>query len=185
MNLYEKKIFDAVELKGLLSKEESNNIRAKLKGTDGSLEILLSENPKIFSKDILDIKVGLGDLPSFSQKEMPVISPDLLKEIPEEAALQYKIVPLSRIKNTLKVGLLNPEDYRARDAIRFISMGSSINTELYVITYDVFKKIIGEYRTFRKQIKEALTALEEELKEDKRGKKKKKNHHIPGFGDGD
>jgi type IV pilus assembly protein PilB len=56
----------------------------------------------------------------------------------------------------------------AHDAIRFIAIGSNIETELYVITNATFQKILGQYRTFRTQIKEALTELEKELKEEKR-----------------
>jgi len=168
MNSYEQKIFNTIREKKLLSENELDQIQVKLKGREGSLEVMLAENPKISFKDILSLKAELGDLPPFELKDLSDISADLLGEIPEEAARQYKIVPLEKKGNKLKVGMVEPENYKARDAIRFISMGGEAIPELYVITAETFQKILGEYKTFRGQIKEALEQLEEELKGDKK-----------------
>ncbi|MBI3420594.1 MAG: type II/IV secretion system protein [Candidatus Sungbacteria bacterium] len=86
-------------------------------------------------------------------------------------------MPLEKKGNVLKVGLVDPGDYQARDAMRFIAMGSDITPELYVISRETFEKILGQYRTFRIQIKEALSELEKELKEEKQASRSA----IPGF----
>jgi len=168
MNSYEQKIFNAIKEKHIFSDNELDQMESRLKSVEGSLELMLSENPKISSKDILSLKAEMGDLPPYDIKSMSDISADLLSEIPEEAARQYKIVPLEKKGNKLKVGMVEPENYNARDAMRFISMGSDVVPELYVITWETFQKILGQYKTLRGQIKEALEELEEELKEEKK-----------------
>ena len=168
MNSFEQKIINALKAAGRLNDDDVEAIQIKLKNIEGSLEGVLQENRKLSAEDILSVKGKIGNLPTYIVKDLSAISPDLLGNIPEEAAQQYKIVPLEKIERVLKVGMLNPEDYRARDAIRFIAIGSDVDPELYVISSDTFQKILGKYRTFRTQIKEALVELERELKEEKR-----------------
>jgi type IV pilus assembly protein PilB len=172
MTTYEQKVLDALFAKNLISKEKSEELARKLKNVEDSLELMLLEDPDISSRDILSIKADISRLPPAEVRDINKISPDLLKEIPEEAARQYKIVPLERVGNKLKVGVLDPEDYGARDAIRFIAIGSDVVPEVYIITQETFKKILGQYRTFRTQIKEALAELEREIKEEKKIPKK-------------
>lgn len=172
MTSYEQKILDALLRKNLISKEKSEELQRKLKNIEDSLELMLLEDPDISSQDILSVKSDIYKLPLAEVRDINKISPDLLKEIPEEAARQYKIVPLGRVGNKLKVGVVDPGDYGARDAIRFIAMGSDVVPEVYVITQETFKKILGQYRTFRTQIKEALLELEREIKEEKKIPKK-------------
>jgi len=169
MNSYEQKIFNAIKEKHILPDTEFDQIESRLQGVEGSLELMLAENPKISSKDILSAKAEIADLPPYDIKDISDISADLLGEIPEEAARQYKIVPLEKKGNKLKVGMMEPENYNARDAMRFISMGSDVVPELYVITWETFQKILGKYKTLRGQINEAL---EESLKKSLRKKKK-------------
>lgn len=172
MNTYEQKVLDAFLKRNLISKEKAEELKRKLKNIEDSLELMLLEDSDISSENILSVKSDISKLPPAAVKDINKISADLLKEIPEEAARQYKIVPLERAGNKLKVGVVDPGDYGARDAIRFISMGSDVVPEVYVITQETFKKILGQYRTFRTQIKEALLELEMELKEEKKIPKK-------------
>jgi len=168
MTSYEQKILDALLAEGIISEDRAEELQKKLKNLEGSLELMLLEDSSINPSDILSIKSSLYNLPSGTISNIDNILPELLREIPEEAARQYKIVPLKKEGKKLKVGIVDPEDYKARDAIRFIAIGSDVTPELYVITQDTFKKIIGQYRTLRSQIKEALVELEEETKEEKK-----------------
>lgn len=168
MNSYEQKILNAVKNAGLLSEREFDDIRLKLRTSEGSLERILQEHKSIPSEDLLLIKAKIFKLPAYTIKDLNEISPDLLSHISEEAAQQYKIVPLERSGQKLKVGMVNPEDYRAHEAIRFIAVGSNVLPELYVITEENFQKMLSKYRTLRTQIKEALIELETELKEEKK-----------------
>lgn len=164
MNSYEQKIFDILRDKRLLSSEQADEIARKLSRVDEGLETLVVTDPNIdiSSQDILEIKAEVANLPAFPLKEDEYISAEVLGSISEEAARQYKIVPIEKKDKILKVGIVNPEDYKARDAVRFIALGSDLTPELYVISEEAFHQVLGQYRTFRGQIKEALSELEKE-----------------------
>ncbi len=168
MNSFEQKIVNALKVAGVLSEDEAEDVQIKLKNIEDSLEGVLVEGSRLSPEDILAVKEKVGNLPAYTVKDLGSISPDLLGNIPEGAAQQYKIVPLEKNGRVLKVGMVNPEDYRARDAIRFIAIGSDVDPELFVISNDTLQKILGKYRTFRTQIKEALVELEKELKDERR-----------------
>jgi len=91
------------------------------------------------------------------------ISVEILKEIPEDAANFYKFIPLNRDKNILEVGMVNPDDLKAKEALRFITRQSGLETKIFIITPTGFKNVLKQYRTLRGEVKKALEELEEEL----------------------
>lgn len=73
------------------------------------------------------------------------ISLDALRYIPEDAAANYKVVPLGITNGVLEVGMLNPGDVTAEGALQFISSKIKMPIEKYVISYDDFKKATEGY----------------------------------------
>lgn len=92
------------------------------------------------------------------------ISVEILKEIPEEAAVFYQFVPIAREKDILEVGMVNPDDLKAREALRFIALRSQLEPKIFIITPADFQNIIRQYRTLRSEVEKALKELEKELK---------------------
>lgn len=168
MNSFEQKLFDKLNKEGLIPEAKAQRIIENVRNTSGSLEAEFARRLNISSGDLLAAKSELSGLPPFDLVDEKEITQDVLREISEQAAIQYKIVPLGKIKRKLKVGIVNPEDYESREAVRFIALGGAFEPELYVITEEAFKKIIGRYTTLRGQIEEALTELERELKEERK-----------------
>ncbi len=93
-------------------------------------------------------------------KEIPV---EVLKEIPEESAAFYKFIPFAEENNKLKVGLVDPEDIQAQEALRFITLRSGLAPEIYVISQENFKDGIRQYRNLSEEVGKALTELKHEL----------------------
>ena len=46
---------------------------------------------------------------------------EILDHIPEDSATHYKIVPLGIVDGVLEVGMINPDDLEAVDALNFIA----------------------------------------------------------------
>lgn len=71
---------------------------------------------------------------------------EVLKYIPQDAALNYQFVPIALHDGVLDVGILDPGNVAAQGALQFI--GSELHTpiERYVISYQDFKKIVEGYQ---------------------------------------
>lgn len=95
------------------------------------------------------------------------IAVDILREIPEEAAIFYQFVPIAREEGILIIGMVNPDDLRAREALRFITQRSELHPEIYAITKIDFQNVLKQYRTLRGEVKKALKELEKELELEK------------------
>lgn len=103
------------------------------------------------------LKIPFIDL---AGRKIPV---EILKEISEEAATFYKFVPLNREKNVLEVGMVEPDDLKAKEALRFITRQRGLEAKLFIITPVDFKNVLNQYRTLRSEVQKALRELEKEL----------------------
>lgn len=95
-----------------------------------------------------------------SNKEIPV---EILKEIPEEAATFYKFVPINRKGNILELGMVDPEDLKAKEAMRFITRRSGLEPKIFAVDMVGLRNVIKQYRTLHGEVKKALKELQGEL----------------------
>lgn len=115
-----------------------------------------------------DSEVLFADL---SNKDIPV---EILKEIPESAAVFYRFVPIQRDGNTLEVGMIEPDDLKAREALRFILRRRGLRIRIFSINKAGLNNVLKQYRTLRGEVTKALQELEEELTAKEKAKPIKK-----------
>ncbi len=100
--------------------------------------------------------------------EMPVktvnsdvsIPGETLAYIPEESALHYKFVPLEVADGVLQVGIVDPDNIEARDALNFIATRIDMPFKLFVISEQDFNEVINMYRGLTEEVGKALSQLE-------------------------
>ena len=99
-----------------------------------------------------------------------------LETIPEESAKYYRMIPLAErtIKEGkyLEIGMVNPEDFKAREALDFLARQNRFTYKVFLITITNFENILKRYRTLREEVTKALEELESELKEEKVAKRR-------------
>ncbi|GAI28971.1 unnamed protein product, partial [marine sediment metagenome] len=97
-------------------------------------------------------------------REVPL---ETLGMIPEATAKYYKMIPLVRKDKTLEVGMVYPEDLKAREALKFLARQGPFTYQVFLITPTTFSNLLKQYRTLRREVGRALEELEVELKEEK------------------
>jgi type IV pilus assembly protein PilB len=90
----------------------------------------------------------------------------VLKLIPEESASHYRFVPIAVKDGVLEVGVLDPENIEARDALNFIASKVGMPYKIFLITQDDFEKVIKAYKGISGEVTKALTELDTEIAED-------------------
>jgi len=90
------------------------------------------------------------------------LSFDALKYIPEDSATHYNFAPLSLKDGVLEVGITNPENIQALDALQFISAKLGIPFKIFLISKADYKGVMENYKGISSQVDEALNELEEE-----------------------
>jgi type IV pilus assembly protein PilB len=160
-------IIEELVKKGILTEEKEKRLKREMEEFGKKEEEVILENKILSEDELFSLKSEILKIPlkKFDPKE---ISPEILKEIPEETADFYKLFPISKKGKTLEVGMVYPEDLDAREAINFLARQKNLEIKISLITLSNFKRAIAEYRAKREEIERALEELEREMKVERR-----------------
>jgi len=176
----QKNFLDVLVSRKLLDPVILENIKKEAERDNRNVEELLLERELIPEKDLYQTKAELLKVPF---KDLAGYKPgaEILKLVPLEAAQHYRFIPLDidKKKMVLEVGMLNPEDMDAEEALKFIAHRHNLTPKSYVITLSDFRTILKEYSSLQGEIKEALTELRKESeKEEKKLSKEEEKEKI-------
>lgn len=158
-----KSLSEVVLEKGWATPAQIKESEQTAKQSGKSLEQILMNRNILTLQKLAQAKSEIFNLEYIDLKARKVL-PDILKQIPEEAASFYKFIPFDKSGNLLQVGIVNPDDLKAQEALRFLASQRGIKTKLYVISQSDFESIIKDYRSLRGEVDLALRELEQELK---------------------
>jgi len=104
---------------------------------------------------------------SYFQIPIKKISPrgvsfDLFKYIPEDSAQYYNFVPIGLTEGILEVGIIDPENIQAMDALQFISSKIGIPFKIFLISKGDFKIVIDGYKGISSQVEQALDQINQD-----------------------
>ncbi len=91
------------------------------------------------------------------------IPPDVLILISEDAARHYKMIPLALSGNVLDVGLVDPDDVKAQEALNFLASRNGLAAQVFKIREDEWSKLMKQYAGLGEEVGEALEGLKREL----------------------
>ncbi len=148
--------------KGLLDKNDVDSIKDEAVSSGLTIEQALIKKG-ISPQDILLAKGEYFDVPT-KNLGSAVITEKILSYIPEDSASHYRFVPISVSKGVLEVGMVNPDDIEARDALNFISSKTGMPFKIFLITETDFEKVFAQYKGFTAEVSKSLSELENELK---------------------
>jgi len=149
--------------KGKIDQKTANSLKEKL-GTSNETEENFLLDQKIIGQDYLfSLKSEILNVPLRKDAETLEIPNEILALIPEESARYYKIIPLSLKENILEIGMVDPEDIKAREVLLFVARQHRISYKISLITLDAFEILSKQYRNLREEVGAALEALETEL----------------------
>lgn len=154
-------LLETLASKGIISKDDIKTIEERAEALGGDLDAALV-NQGVASADILEGKADLSGIPvqSLEGKDIPF---DILKYVPEESATYYKFVPIGFTDGALEVGIVDPDNIEARDAIGFIASKLGIPYKIFLISESDFDKVLETYKGLSGEVTKALSELDTEL----------------------
>jgi type IV pilus assembly protein PilB len=129
---------------------------------EGNLDQALLDM-KIDEDKILEVKSKVFGVPikKIDPKNVPT---SVLKMIPIEAARNYQFVPFNLSDSFLEVGIINPENVKAVDALTFITAKLNKPFRLFLISFSSYKKLIEMYDgNYNPEVEQALSELDKEI----------------------
>lgn len=152
--LTQKGVIDSKEAESLLQKEDHEN--------GDAVEILSKQG--MDKQRLMELKSEYFNMPTrtVETQEIPL---NTLKLIPEESARHYQFAPIAFEDDVLTVGMVDPDNLEARDALQFISSKLNIPFKFFLISYSDFAALMENYKGLSGEVNKALSDLEGELSE--------------------
>ncbi len=99
-------------------------------------------------------------IPSRTLPSPDPIDPKITEYIPLESAQHYQFVPVAVAGGVLEVGIVDPDNIEALDALQFISTRVGMPYKLFLISKADFDRAIESYGSIGGEVGEALSELE-------------------------
>lgn len=154
-------ILDILVKQGVIEAKDIASVREKSESTGESLDTVLV-SLGVSEDDILKAKGEYYAVP-VKKVEIPSITSRLLEYISEEAAVYYQFVPIGLDKGVLEVGMVDPDNISAKDALNFISSKINLPFKVFIISENDFNQVINLYKGLSSEVTKVLTELETEF----------------------
>lgn len=149
-----------LQKKGVIEESDIEEITKETQETERSVEDILREKG-VTDEEILAAKGEHWNIPVRSLKESS-IPYDILQFIPEESAKHYQVIPLAHVDDVLEVGIVDPDNIDALDALNFISTKKGVPFKAFLISEKDYQKSLEMYGGLSSEVGRALTALNTE-----------------------
>ncbi len=147
--------------KGALSSKERAAIEAEL-AKNRSLSDVLAEHNLSLADELAEVGKAYG-LPTRVLGDSPA-NEEVFNYIPIDSARHYGFVPLDKVDGALEVGITDPDNIEALDALQFISGKIGIPYKIFLITEQDLNRVIEAYQNLSGEVGRALSEYETTVK---------------------
>ncbi|MBI5045963.1 MAG: Flp pilus assembly complex ATPase component TadA [Candidatus Niyogibacteria bacterium] len=154
---------DLLVERGVITADSLNKAKQEASSRGVTLGDILLERG-VPEAEILTVKGEIVGVPtkSLGRKKVPF---EVLKMIPEESSKHYQFVPIGLVDGVLEIGMLNPQDITAREALNFIAAKVNMPFKIFLIAKSDFDVVVEEYKSLGGEVTKALGELEQMLTE--------------------
>ncbi len=129
----------------------------------------------IDSENLVEFKSKIYDL-NYRNLVEAKVNDQVLNLIPFEVAENYKIICFEVSEGKMKVGIVDPENFKAIEAIDFLAKEENLQPEYFLISKLSFENVLKYYKTLGKEVLKALKTKEDEEALDRAEKNKKQEN---------
>ena len=153
-------VLDILLKKNLISKDDMRQVSKEASTGKPLDDALIAHGVK--PEDIVAARGEFLNIPvrTLADASIPF---EVLDYIPQDSAVHYRFAPIGLKDGVLEVGIIDPDNMEARDALNFLAAKRNIPFKMYLITGDDFQKVLEAYKGITGEVSKALSELETEL----------------------
>jgi type IV pilus assembly protein PilB len=155
----DRKLAEGLVNETIISDELAQKLINEAGQTGVSLENILYGRRLVDEESVARVKSRIENIP-FERVTPQMITDEALKFIPEETARNYRLVPIKKEGDMLVVGMLNPDDSRAAEALRFVSQQNRLKLGIYLVTPSDLEMALRRYSPYQTEIQSAIRSLD-------------------------
>ncbi|MDD5342619.1 MAG: GspE/PulE family protein [Patescibacteria group bacterium] len=115
----------------------------------------IEESKEIKDEDLVVAKSKAYNIPTIELFGR-IVGLDVLRIIPEEIATNYKIICFAQDGKVCSIGLVDPGNYKAIEAVEFIARKNGYQIKYYAISLSAYKYILRQYQSLSSEVEQAL-----------------------------
>ena len=143
--------------KGFLSANDRMKVEAEL-AKKRPLDEVLAERGVSLADALAEVGKAY-ELPTRILGDPPA-DENVFSYVPADSARHYGFVPLDIADGALEVGIIDPDNIEALDALQFISSKTGIPYKIFLITKQDFDRVLDAYQNLLGEVGKALSEYE-------------------------
>ncbi|MFC1632645.1 GspE/PulE family protein [Patescibacteria group bacterium] len=147
---------------GLLTQDQQAELVSASQTEGLPVEQIIRDRKLVDEEGLVQARAKVLGLPYINLSTLN-IQKDILNELPKDVAQNYQILVFEKAGEILRIGVVNPEDFRALEAIEFLAEKNQLKTEIYMISQTSFASGFQQYETLQLEVKEALGEAEDRI----------------------
>jgi type IV pilus assembly protein PilB len=149
------KLLQELFANGIISEDAKRDLLQEQSRSKKTEEELILEKQLVSEDSLFELKSKIFKIPL--KKIKPDSVPlDVLGLISEEAASNYKMVPLAKLENVFEIGMVYPEDIAAQNALRFLATQQKFNYKVSLIRFSDLAALLKQRKTLGIETNKAL-----------------------------
>jgi len=171
------KAHDFLDKKKLMDKKDLAEAYKLAKSANRDFFNVLVEGKKIEEEAAVKLKAEFLNIPYINLKDYP-IEKTVLQEVPEKAALFYKIIPFEKKGNEVKFAVVDPMNIETIDARKFISARREIVAKTFLVSHGGFNVAAKQYKTLSDELAAALEGVDKKIEEKEKADESKQDEEV-------
>jgi type IV pilus assembly protein PilB len=164
LNDKDKELLELLAAKNIVSQDKLAEIADFLASSERTIEDVLVDEKILTLEEIVALKAERAGMIYRDISGLP-ISEEALSVIPLEVAQNYKIACFEKNGNKISVGLVDPYNSRAMEAVNFLVKEQGLEVDFCLISEENLNNLFNKYRNLQKEISTALESKAREVGE--------------------
>jgi type IV pilus assembly protein PilB len=154
-------LLNSLVAKGLVPAGDGQRLLADSTQLNKSVEDIIRERRLVDEVALTKTKSEILGIP-YAAVDVKTIGEEVRKFIPEDTAKTYRAVPLRLEGKMLVVGMNDPQNPSAQEALRFIAKQNQVSLGVYLITHSDLDAVLGLYAPYESEVEKAVQSLSAE-----------------------
>jgi type IV pilus assembly protein PilB len=159
------KILDKLLEDKSINKKQYKEVKKEISENDKKLEDVIVNRSLADQEKITEIRAELYEIP-YENLTNKTLSKDALNVISYDVAEYYRIVCFELTGDKIKIGMEDPSNFKAIEAMNFLAKGEGKEAEYYLISSISLEQAFKQYKNVEEEIGQALESKVEEEGED-------------------
>ncbi|MFH2136408.1 MAG: GspE/PulE family protein [Patescibacteria group bacterium] len=151
----------------LIDGEKAGVLLAESQKTGKSIEALIDESGQVEEEKLAEAKGKVFNLPYVNLVGRE-IKYEVLNVISKDVAENNHVVSFEKLDGVINVGILNPGNIAAVEAINFLAKEKNFSVKYFIISSASFRDAVKKYEILKKEVEKVLEIAEERFKEEEK-----------------